>query len=87
MGAQSAPQASPYKDYAAGAIAGSANIISGFPFDSVKVRLQADNCAYRGAWQCFRAIAREEGVSGEVLGGGRVVGAAATEMRPDTPPP
>lgn len=62
MGPDALPS-SPVLDYLAGAIAGSANIVSGFPFDSVKVRLQADSSAYRGAWQCFTSIIRLEGVS------------------------
>lgn len=59
----------PVLDYIAGCIAGSANITSGFPFDTVKVRLQAAHSAYRGPWQAFTTILRQEGVRE----GGRVL--------------
>jgi hypothetical protein len=53
----------PGADYVAGAIAGSANIILGFPADTVKVRLQNRLNPYSGAWHCFRSMLRNEGVS------------------------
>ncbi|KAI3423946.1 hypothetical protein D9Q98_009780 [Chlorella vulgaris] len=52
----------PGADYVAGAIAGSANIILGFPADTVKVRLQNRLNPYSGAWHCFRSMLRNEGV-------------------------
>ncbi|GMH43198.1 hypothetical protein BSKO_11120 [Bryopsis sp. KO-2023] len=52
------------KEMCAGLIAGGANIASGFPFDTVKVRLQAERGVYRGAWQCFRHILKFDGIRG-----------------------
>ncbi|CAL8469238.1 g8779 [Coccomyxa elongata] len=53
------------EEYIAGCLAGSANIFSGYSFDTVKVRLQASPPgAYRSAWHCFRAILQYEGVRG-----------------------
>lgn len=49
----------------AGAFGGGANIFTGYPFDSVKVRLQASNKGtFSGPYDCFRHILRTEGVSG-----------------------
>ncbi|PSC76045.1 mitochondrial arginine transporter BAC1 isoform X1 [Micractinium conductrix] len=48
-------------DYVAGAVAGSANIIVGFPADTVKVRLQNRLNPYSGAWHCATSIVRYEG--------------------------
>lgn len=44
-----------------GCLAGAANIFTGFPLDTVKVRLQAQRGQYAGAWDCFRKIVRNEG--------------------------
>ena len=60
--------ADPVLDYIAGCVAGSANITSGFPFDTVKVRLQASGSHYRGPWDAFITILRAEGVSGHMPG-------------------
>lgn len=61
-------RADPVFDYAAGATAGAVNVVTGYPFDTVKVRLQANMCRYDGAWACFRSIVRHEGVSGVFRG-------------------
>ena len=46
-----------------GGVAGAANIFTGFPFDTVKVRLQASATgAYAGPMDCLRGIMRVEGV-------------------------
>lgn len=37
-------------------------MVSGFPFDTIKVRLQASPSRYTGAWDCFLRICRQEGV-------------------------
>lgn len=37
-------------------------MVSGFPFDTIKVRLQASPGRYSGAWDCFVRICRQEGV-------------------------
>ncbi|KAG7672182.1 hypothetical protein Ndes2526B_g06834 [Nannochloris sp. 'desiccata'] len=55
---------SPFVDYLAGAAAGSANIVTGYPFDTVKVRLQASICHYNSPWACFRSIVNHEGFHG-----------------------
>lgn len=50
-----------WQEYTAGCAAGAANVISGFPFDTVKVRMQASPTRY-SAWECFLHICRQEGV-------------------------
>lgn len=59
-----APQsgAHPGADYLAGVVAGSANIVVGFPADTVKVRLQNRHNPYSGALHCLRSMLRNEGV-------------------------
>lgn len=48
-----------------GAVAGAANIFTGFPFDTVKVRLQASpQGTYKGPWDCAKSIVKFEGVQG-----------------------
>ena len=51
----------------AGVVAGGANIVSGYPFDTVKVRLQAEQGVYKGPWHCLTTILRKEGVRNEAL--------------------
>mmetsp|Transcript_14356 Transcript_14356/g.43357 ORF Transcript_14356/g.43357 Transcript_14356/m.43357 type:complete len:303 (-) Transcript_14356:2366-3274(-) len=49
---------------AAGCAGGAANCFVGFPFDSVKVRLQASQRGtFKGPYHCFRHIVRTEGVA------------------------
>lgn len=52
------------RELLAGVVAGSANVVSGYPFDTVKVRLQAEQGVYKGPWHCFTSILRKEGVCG-----------------------
>lgn len=57
------------KDYAAGCAAGIATVITGHPFDTVKVKLQVQNTEahafkYRNALHCTTHILRTEGVKG-----------------------
>ena len=48
-----------------GGVAGAANIFTGFPFDTVKVRLQASPPGtYAGPLDCARNIVKYEGVRG-----------------------
>ena len=48
-----------------GGVAGAANIFTGFPFDTVKVRLQASpRGTYAGPIDCTRSILKFEGVRG-----------------------
>lgn len=52
-----------FRELFVGLVAGAANIFSGYPFDTVKVRLQADRGVYNGAWHCLKHIIRYEGVN------------------------
>lgn len=52
-----------------GGVAGAANIFTGFPFDTVKVRLQASpRGTYAGGIDCTRSILKFEGVCKAALG-------------------
>ncbi|CAK9184180.1 unnamed protein product [Ilex paraguariensis] len=58
-----------YKDYVAGLLAGVATVITGHPFDTVKVKLQkhnteANGIKYRGGLHCTARILKTEGVKG-----------------------
>jgi hypothetical protein len=50
------------KELVCGATAGVANVLSGYPFDTVKVRLQTEPGTYTGLWDCLTRIWRQEGV-------------------------
>ncbi|GIL60796.1 hypothetical protein Vafri_15320 [Volvox africanus] len=51
------------RELLAGFAAGAANVTSGYPFDTVKVRLQsAAPGQYRGAMHCLCTIVQQEGV-------------------------
>lgn len=52
------------RELVGGFIAGAANVVSGYPFDTLKVRLQASKGMYDGMLDCFWHIWRNEGVSG-----------------------
>ncbi|OAY73419.1 Mitochondrial arginine transporter BAC1 [Ananas comosus] len=57
------------KEYAAGFAAGVATVVTGHPFDTVKVKLQAHNTktsvkVYKNAWHCTSRILIEEGIRG-----------------------
>lgn len=50
-------------EYVAGVVAGSSALISGYPFDTVKVRLQSvGSVHYHGPMDCTTSILRHEGV-------------------------
>ncbi|GFH19505.1 mitochondrial substrate carrier, partial [Haematococcus lacustris] len=54
-----------HADLVAGAVAGAANVLSGYPLDTVKVRMQSSSPgAPHGAMACLRHILRHEGVPG-----------------------
>lgn len=58
---------SAWKSFVAGTIGGFAGVITGHPFDTVKVRLQSQagpNPKYNGTVNCFLTIIREEKVTG-----------------------
>ncbi|GJE98631.1 mitochondrial carrier [Phanerochaete sordida] len=59
-------QLDPRIDLFAGAVAGIAALIVGFPFDTVKVRLQSPEVAsrYRSTFHAFTTIVREERIRG-----------------------
>jgi hypothetical protein len=39
-----------------------AGVLTGHPFDTIKVRLQAENSKYRGSWHTLTCIIKEEKV-------------------------
>lgn len=51
------------RELVGGVLAGAVNVTSGYPFDTVKVRLQASHGVYSGMSDCFLHIWRTEGVS------------------------
>ncbi|KAI8525545.1 hypothetical protein RHMOL_Rhmol13G0238600 [Rhododendron molle] len=62
-------ESSGYKDYVAGLLAGVATVITGHPFDTVKVKLQKHNTEahgmkYRSGLHCTARILKTEGVKG-----------------------
>lgn len=62
MGGGEAQGLSPGASYLAGCIAGSANIITGFPFDTVKVRLQHQHGSTGTPIGTARIILKHQGV-------------------------
>ncbi|KAI3434104.1 uncharacterized protein J3R85_006903 [Psidium guajava] len=58
-----------YKEYVAGLVAGVATVVTGHPFDTVKVKLQKHNTEvggikYRNGWHCAARVLKTEGVRG-----------------------
>eukprot|EP00210_Caulerpa_lentillifera_P009183 g8755.t1 len=51
------------RDLIAGLVAGGANTLVGFPFDTLKVRLQAERGVYRGSLHCLLHILKFEGIT------------------------
>ena len=51
------------KEFIAGTVAGFAQVLSGQPFDIIKVRLQANPGKFLSAWDCFQNIIKQEGVT------------------------
>uniref|UniRef100_A0A1D1ZPJ2 Uncharacterized protein n=1 Tax=Auxenochlorella protothecoides TaxID=3075 RepID=A0A1D1ZPJ2_AUXPR len=68
MTVQDARQLSPVASYIAGCSAGSAGIVTGFPFDTVKVRLQNQQIGHGTSWGTFKGILRHQGVRGLFTG-------------------
>ncbi|GAA5905744.1 hypothetical protein JCM6882_000448 [Rhodosporidiobolus microsporus] len=68
------PPVSPALDFFAGTVAGIASLLTGHPFDTVKVRLQTQDTSkagrggaeryYRNAFHAFARVAKEEKLSG-----------------------
>jgi hypothetical protein len=50
------------RELLSGATAGVANVLSGFPLDTLKVKLQTEPGKHRGLWSCFTHVVRHEGV-------------------------
>jgi solute carrier family 25 (mitochondrial carnitine/acylcarnitine transporter), member 20/29 len=72
----SSPSSSALRDSLAGAVAGSANLLCGYPFDIVKTTLQAaPPGTYGSPWDAARAIARGE--TAATLGAAAAQGAGA----------
>jgi hypothetical protein len=66
-------------DLVSGTVAGISSKIVEYPFDTIKVRLQGENHPYRGAIDCFRRIASEEGLRGFYSGITAPIAGAAFE--------
>ncbi|GAA5973159.1 hypothetical protein JCM21900_003680 [Sporobolomyces salmonicolor] len=69
--APAAAPISPLLDFFAGTVAGIASLLTGHPFDTIKVRLQTQRQVtdgrekyYRNAWHAFARVVREEKVGG-----------------------
>jgi len=71
---------SEFKNTVAGGFGGICVVVSGQPFDTVKVRLQtqsATNPLYKGAWDCVKQTVSKEGAKGLYKGmGAPLVGVA-----------
>lgn len=52
------------REFTAGGIAGSIGIFIGYPFDSIKVKLQSHPTKYASAVDCLKQSLREEGFRG-----------------------
>jgi hypothetical protein len=50
------------REFLAGGIAGSIGIFIGYPFDTVKVNLQAHPTRYASAVDCFKQSIKHEGI-------------------------
>jgi len=54
-------------DFVAGCIGGCAGVVVGHPLDTIKVKIQTQDCKnpiYKGTWDCFRSILKTESVKG-----------------------
>lgn len=58
-----ATESNTFKSSIAGTFAGFARVITGQPFDTVKVRLQATQGEYTGTIDCAKKIIRQEGIA------------------------
>jgi len=65
--AKTSRSVNPLIDFAAGASAGAASVLSGHPFDTIKVRLQVQSHihpVYKNSFDCFTKVLKQEGVYG-----------------------
>ena len=53
-----------FREFFAGGLAGSIGIFIGFPFDLIKVKLQAHPDKYTSAIECFKQSLKQEGIRG-----------------------
>lgn len=61
------------REYLAGCAAGASNVLTGYPFDTVKVHLQTASAGqYRSAFHCVSYIYRLQGVRCCILRGLRL---------------
>jgi hypothetical protein len=58
----------PIGDFLCGTAGGVVSKFVDFPFDTVKVRMQAKGTQYKSTWECVTSIARLEGVKGFYAG-------------------
>ena len=61
----------------AGGVGGLSSLVVGYPFDTVKVRLQSSQNCYRHGWDCFKTIVRNNGATAVYRG---ISGLAATSI-------
>ncbi|XP_073795635.1 mitochondrial carnitine/acylcarnitine carrier protein isoform X4 [Danio rerio] len=62
---------SPLKNFVAGGFGGICLLLAGHPLDTIKVRLQTQDCAvYKGTFDCFRKTVSKEGIFGLYKGMG-----------------
>ncbi|KAI8072393.1 mitochondrial ornithine transporter 1 [Gongronella butleri] len=54
-------EVSPIADFVSGNFGGMANVITGQPLDTIKVRLQLDPGRFNGAWDCATQTIKNEG--------------------------
>ncbi|KAG7461200.1 hypothetical protein MATL_G00207530 [Megalops atlanticus] len=52
-----------FADFVAGSVGGAFGVAVGYPFDTVKVRIQTQR-KFTGVWNCIRATCKTEGVHG-----------------------
>jgi hypothetical protein len=69
----------PIGDFLCGTAGGVVSKFVDFPFDTVKVRMQAKGTQYKSTWECVTSIARLEGVKGFYAGVAAPIGGAAFE--------
>lgn len=69
----------PVGDFVCGTAGGIIGKFVDYPFDTVKVRMQAQGHLYSSTWNCVTSIARQEGLRGFYAGIAAPVGGAAFE--------
>jgi len=67
----------PSANLIAGGVGGLFSLVVGYPFDTVKVRLQSSKNCYKNGWDCFNKILRTDGSTALFRG---ISGLAATSI-------